>query len=248
MANNELSGPLVQTALYKLMLERPTPRYTYRFVYAPETIGDLAFLSREHERLSRHMAGGAVLSMLGNDAPLTFRRSRPGNSNTDRAAKHLLRHGNFEGTLEDWTPMGGMAQRQYCSPGLKLPLAMLSRGAGGNYPEYHTSLDTRECIRNQRMDEALRFLLDLIEINETNDGFTSSAPMGEPFLRKHNLAPELGGKKIDADGVKRKYLLQYADGHHDLLEVADLMETPFNQLSPVFDTLTSAGLLKAASE
>ena len=147
MANNELSGPVVQTALYQKMLSKKTPRYTYRFLYAPETIGDIVFISQNESHLRKNMIGGTVLNMMGNNDDLVLEESPHSNGIFDRAARNVLSNRfNGQSKIKPKTPHGRAAQRQYCSPGLKLPLSAISRAFGGSFDEYHTSLDTPDSL------------------------------------------------------------------------------------------------------
>lgn len=247
MANNELSGPLVQTELYRRLHDRTKRRFSYRFVYAPETIGDIVYLAHEMESLRRNMIGGAVLTMVANDAPMMFEPSGRSASIFDRAARNVLAHRYPESSLGAWNPKGRAAQRQYCSPGLRLPLSVLSRAIGGTYPEYHTSLDTREAISRARHDEAVTILMDIVDVIEQNDRYINQRPFGEPFLSKYDLGTRLGGERIAANQLHYKCLLQMADGESDLLEVAETLGICMLDLIPAVDDLVGADLLRPAA-
>ena len=122
MANNELSGPLVQTALYQKILSKKNLRYSYRFLYAPETIGDIVFISQNESHLRKNMIGGTVLNMMGNNDDLVLEESPHPNGIFDRAARNVLRYRyNGQSKIKPKTPHGRAAQRQFCSLGLSYP-------------------------------------------------------------------------------------------------------------------------------
>jgi aminopeptidase-like protein len=246
MANNELSGPLVQTDLFKRMLRRTHTRFSYRFVYASETIGDLVYLSQNMEALKENMVGGAVLTMLGNDNAMMFEPSARQDSIFDRAARNVLEHRYPGSSIGRRNPKGRAAQRQYCSPGLKLPLSVLSRALGGSYPEYHTSLDTKSVIRPDRYLQTVQILEDIIDVIEQNDRYLNQRPFGEPFMSKYDLGTPIGGEKIQAHQLYCKCLLHMSDGDADLIDIANKLDVCMLDLLPPVQDLVTAGLLMPA--
>jgi aminopeptidase-like protein len=247
MANNELSGILVQTDIFSRLLKNGNTKYSYRFVYAPETIGDIVYLSHNRDRLSKKMIGGAVLSMLGNDRDIMYEPSSTVDSIFDRASKNVLNYRHKKSEVRSWNPKGRMAQRQYCSPGLRLPLSVLSRGLGGDYPEYHTSLDTKGVIRKERYEETVEIILDIINLIEINDTYINTKPYGEPFLTKYNLGTKISGRIITSDQYYYKVLLQMSDGSNDLIDIANMIEVCAIDFLPCINDLWNAGLLKKIS-
>ena len=246
MANNELSGPLVQTELFKRLQQRLQRRYSYRFVYAPETIGDIVFLSQNIDELKENMVGGAVLNMLGNDSPMMFEPSGKQDSIFDRAARNVLEHRYPGSSIGSRNPKGRAAQRQYCSPGLKLPLSVLSRALGGSYPEYHTSLDTKSVIHVDRHRQAVGILEDIIDVIEHNEKFINQRPFGEPFMSKYDLSTRIGGERIQPQKLYYKFLLQMSDGDSDLLDIATELNICMLDLLTAAQDLVAAGLLSPA--
>lgn len=246
MANNELSGPLVQTELFKRLQRRSRTRYSYRFVYAPETIGDIVFLSQNSIALKENMVGGAVLTMLGNDSPMMFEPSGRQDSIFDRAARNVLEHRYPSSSIGRRNPKGRAAQRQYCSPGLKLPLSVLSRALGGSYPEYHTSLDTKSVIHPDRHRQAVQILDDIIDVIEHNDKFINQRPFGEPFMSKYDLGTRFGSERIQPQKLYYKFLLQMSDGDADMLDIATELNICMLDLLTAAQDLVAAGLLSPA--
>src|SRR5207253_461908 len=145
MANNELSGPLVTAFLYRALAQLSRRRYTYRFVLAPETIGAIAVLHRYGEHLIKHCRGGFVITCVGDEQAITYKKSRRGDSETDRVTLQVLKHWSSPAKILSFFPSGS-DERQYCSPGFNLPIGSLMRTMYGEYPQYHTSLDDKTVV------------------------------------------------------------------------------------------------------
>ncbi|MFN3199632.1 MAG: DUF4910 domain-containing protein [Bradymonadia bacterium] len=220
MANNELSGPVALTALYQALAAQPRRKYGVRFLYAPETIGSIAFLSRHHEALKQKVVGGLVLSMVGIDAPLHYKLGRDPQSLTNRIMPELLEITERDRVILPWDPLGGADMRQYSSIGINLPMGFLGRAIGGNYAEYHTSLDTLDIIDLDRMAETVCAVLDLVDTIEENGVHRNLYPWCEPQLGRRGLYPTLSGPLATQQVNTVKALLGYGDGEHDLVTIA----------------------------
>src|SRR5581483_8926027 len=55
MANNEISGPVLTTFLAKRILSQQDRKYSYRIVFAPETLGAITYISRNLEALKKNL-------------------------------------------------------------------------------------------------------------------------------------------------------------------------------------------------
>ena len=248
MANNELSGPVLCAHLAAVLRERrDRPRYTYRFLFAPETIGAIAYLSRFGARLRGSLAAGYVVTCVGDPGAFTYKRSRRGASLADRAAEHALAHFGAPHRILDFFPSGS-DERQYCSPGFDLPVGSVMRSMYGTYPEYHTSLDDLDLITPQALGESLALYLRIVEVLEANETLESTMPWCEPQLSSRGLYPTTGGGLASERRVHDiNWLLNLCDGSADLLAVADRAERPLWELRPLADTLRDHGLLRSAA-
>jgi len=241
MANNELSGPLVAAFLHRRLAALPNRRLTYRFVFAPETIGAIVYLSLTGEHLRSHMLAGYVLTCIGNRSPLTLKRSRRGDSAADRAATHLLRQ-QPEHRIVEFYPSGS-DERQYCSPGFNLPVAVLTRDLA-SYPEYHTSLDNKSIMDFEGLVAAVDLAFDICCLLERNRAFRGTVMQGEPFLSRYNLQSTLGARRERDRSVEAiKWLLNFSDGAADLLAIAERADLPFWDVAKAAEACIAAGLL-----
>jgi aminopeptidase-like protein len=238
LANDNLSGVVLAATLARHLDGQPLRR-SYRFLFSPATIGPLTWLSRNEERLPRIVAG-LVASCVGDPGPFTYKRSRRGDSEIDRAAAAVL---GDDGAIEDFTPLG-TDERQFCSPGFDLPVGVLSRTPTDRFPEYHSSADDLDFVRPQALGESFARYLDVIEVLERNRAYRNLSPKGEPQLGKRGLYRAVGGGSFTEAPLL--WVLNLSDGSHDLLAVAERSGLPFAEVADAADALVEAGLLSAA--
>jgi aminopeptidase-like protein len=242
MANNELSGPVVATALARWLSSNPDRRFSYRIVFIPETIGSIVYISRHLEELREKIIAGYVISCVGDDRAYSFLRSRAGNTLADRAAKLVLSRyapDHIEYSYLD----RGSDERQYCSPGVDLPVASIMRTRYNSYPEYHTSLDDLDLVTPSGLEgafNAYRRTLDLIEHNHTYRATT----LCEPQLGKRGLYPTLSTKGAGYSVRGMMNVLSYADGTRDLIDLASLVGLSADEAIETAEKLAGAGLLE----
>ncbi len=243
MANNELSGPLVSAFIYSELKKIKNRRYTYRFVFVPETIGVIAYLSLHGEMLKEKLAAGYVVTCIGDKGSFTYKKSRRGNSLADRAAKLVLAQSEKDYITEDFFPTGS-DERQYCSPGFDLPVGSLMRTRYGKYKEYHTSEDNREFISFEAMEHSVKTYLEIISVLERNAVYKNLLPYCEPQLGKRDLYPTLGSQKKTADFVHAvMWVLNLSDGTNDLISISERSGMNFSIISEACDALTERVLL-----
>jgi aminopeptidase-like protein len=221
MANNELSGPLALSFLYKEIAAMPTRRYTYRFLIAPETIGVIAFLADKGEYLKKHMQAGYVLTCVGDPGNFTYKRSKRKTSAADRAAEHILKHSGKNHRVIEFS-VGGSDERQYCSPGFNLPVGSLMRTPYQQYKEYHTSLDDKNFISFEALEETVKMYSDIVKLLELNEKYYNVVSHCEPQLGKRGLYPSGINPLFNRDELHRRlHFLSFADGEKDLIEIAE---------------------------
>lgn len=243
MANNELSGPVVLTALGRWLQSLPSRRYTYRLVFSPETIGALAYLSQHLEHLRRQVVAGWVLTCVGDDRSWSFLPSRRGDTLVDRVSRAVLAEEVGAFNEYPWSTRGS-DERQYCAPGVDLPFASIMRTKYGEYPEYHTSLDDLSLISPEGLSASLRTYQRCLEVLESNRKWKVTT-IGEPQLGKRGLYPTLS-KTGSATGVRTMMdVLSYADGTVDLVDLASRVGAPIGEVEGIVSRLAAADLLEA---
>jgi len=240
MANNELSGPIVTSFVSEWIQAQPR-RYTYRVIFAPETIGAITYLSRHLEYLKKNVIAGFNISCIGDERAYSYVASRYGDTLADRVARHALRAispNYIEYSFLD----RGSDERQYCSPGVDLPLVCLCRSKFGAYPEYHTSFDSLDLVTPDGLAGGYELVRRCLETLEGNFRYKVNC-LGEPCLGRRGLYPTLS-KKGSADEVKLMMdFLAYADGANDLVSIADRIGATVWQLFPIVAKLSQAQLI-----
>jgi aminopeptidase-like protein len=241
MANNELSGPTVTTFLAK-WIQSQERKFSYRVIFIPETIGSIVYLSRNLEEMRRKVVAGFNVTCVGDDRAYSYLPSRHEESLADRVARHVLWHLHPNFVQYSYLDRGS-DERQYCSPGVDLPVASVMRSKYGAYPEYHTSLDDLSLISPAGLQGAYEVLQRCVECIEADERLRVTVPC-EPQLGKRGLYPTLSKKDSSAAVRQMMDLLAYADGARTLLEIADKIEVPLWDLVRTVDALKAEGLLK----
>jgi len=241
LANDNCSG-IALAALLAEQLGRGKPRLSYRFLFAPGTIGSIAWLSRNRDDL-RRLRGGLVIGLLGDPGQLTFKRSRRGNSEVDRIAAGVVRELDPAARLLDFSPYG-YDERQFCSPGFDLPVGRLTRSANDMYPEYHTSGDNLELIRVDALAQSMLALLRIVERVDINRRYRNLRPFGEPQLGKRGLFRATGGVDPGEFEHALLWVLNQSDGGRGILDIAAASGLPQAVVQQAADALAAAGLVE----
>ena len=242
LANDNLSGIAVTAMLAKELSSRRL-RHTYRFLFAPGTIGPLAWLHENRDGLDcvRH---GLTISCVGDGGNLTYKRSRRENAEIDLAMETVLRDAGLPHRVLPWEPWGG-DERQLCSPGFDLPVGTLMRTPHGEFDGYHTSADSLDRIRPESLAGAVQACLELVDILETNRRFINLSPFGEPQLGRRGLYRSAGGAVFTPDHERALlWVLNLSDGSASLLDIASRSRLPYATILRAAFRLCDAGLLR----
>lgn len=241
MANNELSGPAVVAHLARWIQSLPNRHYTYRFVFIPETIGSICYLSRNLDRLRKYVVAGYNVTCVGDDRAYSFLPTPEGNTLSDEVARHVLGHTHPEYIVYENADRES-DERQYGSPGVDLPVCSIMRSKYRAYPEYHTSLDNLELVTPSGLFGAYDVYQKCVECLEMNP-ILKSTVVCEPQLGRRGLYPTLSdGKHYDQIKIMRN-LIGYANGRRSLLAIAGKLKIPLWQIQPVARRLMDEGLL-----
>jgi len=240
LANDNLSGIAVATLLAHF-LSRAGRRYSYRFVFAPGTIGAITWLAL-NKAYAGKIRNGLVLTGIGDTSGFHYKKSRRGTAEIVRAAAHVLRHSSLPYEILEFSPYG-YDERQYCSPGFNLPVGCLMRSVWGTFPEYHTSADNLNFINAEKLGESLRICLQIVELLEKDHRYRNLSPYCEPQLGRRNLYRQVGGESISTSTNAQLWVLNLSDGTHSLLDIAERSNLSFNEISQASEALCKAGLL-----
>ncbi|MFF8930381.1 DUF4910 domain-containing protein [Streptomyces longwoodensis] len=243
LANDNLAGIAVATYLARALAEG-TPYYTYRFLFAPGTIGAITWLARNAERVER-VRHGLVLACAGDSGQLTYKRSRRGDAGIDRVMRHVLDASGRPHRVTGFTPYG-YDERQFCSPGFDLGVGSLSRTPYAGYPEYHTSADDLGFVSPEAMEDTLAVCREAFAVLDRDRAYVNLSPYGEPQLGRRGLYDALGGRSDAKEAqMAMLWVLSLSDGEHGLLDVAERSGLPFATVAAAADALHGAGLIKA---
>lgn len=242
IANNELSGPVVAAAIARWLMSLPSRRYTYRFVFAPETIGALVYASLNLEHLRSHVIAGLNLTCIGDDGDYSYLASRLGNTPIDRIARRVI--DRTERPVHYTFLDRGSDERHYCAPGIDLPLISLMRTRYGKYREYHTSLDDLHRVMTPSgLAGGYGIVHDSIEALENSDYYRAVIP-GEPQLGKRGLYHTVHARTVADEVLMRTHVLAYCDGEHSRADMADLFKRPADEIQDFLDELAHHGLIE----
>lgn len=242
LANDNLSGISVATWLAKTLASMPSRRYTYRFVFAPSTIGVITWLSQRQD-VTRRVRHGIVISGVGDAGDYHYKRSRRGNADIDRIMAWTLQDSGEAHHLLPFIPYG-YDERQYCSPGFNLPMGCFSRSTYGSYPQYHTSADNLDFIKPAFLQRSLQLLLRGIGIVERNATFRNLCPYGEPQLGKRGLYSLIGGHNESQKlQLALLWVLNQSDGTQSLLDISETAGLSFDLVHQAAEALVHHQLL-----
>jgi aminopeptidase-like protein len=243
LANDNLSG-VVLAALLARTLRTMSLRLSYRFLFSPATVGPLVWLARNEERLPLVRAG-LVASCVGDPGRLTYKRSRRGDAEVDRAVEVVLRDLGGDHELRDFVPLGG-DERQFCSPGFDLPVGSLTRSPADEFPGYHSSADDLELVRPEFLADSFGAYLRVVDALEGNQAYLNTNPKGEPQLGRRGLYRTVGGGSFAEAALL--WVLNLSDGRNDLLAIARRSGLPFADVREAADRLLEADLLAEPAE
>ncbi|HLY51582.1 MAG TPA: DUF4910 domain-containing protein, partial [Steroidobacteraceae bacterium] len=242
LCNDNLTG-IALAMLVARELARERPRLTYRFVFAPGTIGSITWLARNEAALGR-VRHGLVVGLVGDRGPLTYKRSRRGAAEIDRIGALVLRRLDPHARCVDFSPYG-YDERQLCSPGFDLPVGRLTRTPNGEYPEYHSSADDFALLDRGAFRQSLRACAAIIACADRNATYLNLKPKCEPQLGRRGLFRVTGGTQPAGFEQALLWVLNQSDGRHSLLDIAERSGLEFDILSAAADALLGVGLLEA---
>jgi aminopeptidase-like protein len=241
MANNELSGPIVSMCLIDFFKRFKKLEKTLRFIFIPETIGSITYLSKNLKKLKKNIIGGYNLSCIGDERNYSCMFSKYNNTQADKALR--LAYKKLKIKFKSYSFLKrGSDERQYCSPSVDLPVASIFRTKYGEYPEYHTSLDNFKLVTKKGILGGFNVSKKAIEIL-LKTSIPKNRIICEPQMGKRNLYPNLSTKQPKNETRNLMNFLQYADGKNSLEEISKLIKLNFNKTKRVYDQLKKNNLV-----
>ena len=240
MCNDNLSGISVTTYLANY-LKNKNLKYSYRFIFAPATIGAITWLAENEENV-KNIKFGLTAALLGDEGGFTYKRSRMGNAEIDKIVSYILKSEVENFQIVDFTPYG-YDERQYCSPGFNLPVGRLTRTPNGEFPEYHTSADNLEFVKPDKLGESFELYKKIIEIIEQDQTYVNLSPKGEPQLGKRGLYNSVAGN-IKEYELALLWVLNMSDGNNSLMDITEKSNLPFSIIYKASQDLLDVNLLK----
>ncbi len=242
MANNELSGPALATYLAQHLKEKKGKHYySYRFVFVPETIGSIAYISKNISQLRRHVHAGYVLTCAGDNGLFSYLKTRADKTVTNKVSLHVLENFCKKFNVYEYLERGS-DERQYNSPGVDLPIGSLMRSKYHEYPEYHTSKDNLKLVSPKGLGESFDIYLKCIDAFENNFIYQSKFAC-EPQLSKRGLYPSLSTKDSYRQVKISMDFLAYCDGHNDVIDIAEKIKMPIWDLYSIINTLKNNNII-----
>jgi len=246
LCNDNLSSVAMVTFLAKYLNACPR-HYSYRFLFIPGTIGSITWLCLNESNVHR-IKHGLVAACVGDPGKSTYKKSRRGDAEIDRAIVNVLKHSGQDYEIMEFFPYG-YDERQYCSPGFNLPVGCLMRTPHGRYPEYHTSADDLNFVRPEFLLDSYKKYLAVIDILENNRTYLNLNLKCEPQLGKRGLYRLIGGdRETGFDQMSLLWVLNLSDGSHSLLDIAERANYEFRLIKNAAEALLKSGLLKDAGK
>jgi aminopeptidase-like protein len=246
LCNDNLSGIALAVALSE-RLAAFRLRYSYRFLLIPATIGSITWLALNEKQVSL-IKHGLVLACVGDGGNVTYKRSRSGDAEIDRAMGAVLRDSGEEHTINDFFPYG-YDERQYCSPGFNLPVGCFSRTPHGRFVEYHTSADDLEFVRPEALAHSYKTLLAAFGILESNRRYVNFNPRCEPQLGRRGIYRAWSEQTDGGDTeMSLLWVLNMSDGKSDLLHIAERSGLPYDRIRKAAGVLSEHGLVGLSGE
>jgi len=236
LCNDNLSGVVITTLLAKILCN-VNCHYSYRFLFIPETIGAITWLHQNKQNLEK-IKHGLVVTCAGDSGILTYKKTRHGNTEIDKAVQNTLRFSGNDYSIEEFFPWGS-DERQFCSPGYNLPFGSLMRTRYGKYNVYHTSGDNTDFVKKPFLIDTFSKYISVLFTLENNRFYKNLYPDGEPQLKKRNLLNPI---------YTLLWILNFSDGENSLLDISDKSNIPFEEIITATNELIQAKLLEEITD
>ncbi len=240
MANNELSGPAVSMALIKYFSKKKLNK-TLKFLFIPETIGSITYLSKNLDELKSKVIGGYNLSCIGDERKHSCMLTKYGNEICDATLISAYKKLRIKYQRYSFLERGS-DERQYNSPGIDLPIASIFRSKYRTYPEYHTSLDNFDLVTKKGLLGGYKVAKEAITILDQKI-IPLNKILCEPQMGKRDMYPKLSTKKNIIGTINYMSFLQYSDGKNDLFKISKLLRLSLKKTYKIYKELKKKELI-----
>ena len=244
MANNECSGPSLMAELIRFVSSLNNRRYSYRFVYEPETIGAITYISKNLDCLKKNVIAAFNLTCVGDKYGYSITETPNANSLSDNVLRNAIR--NLSGAKIYSYIDRNSDERQYCAPGVDIPMVCFSKSKPGEYVQYHTSADNMQFVSPTGFQESFDIMKSVITALEWNYIYRSTT-VCEPQLGRRGLTSTISQKGIYGDSLIIRHIFAFSDGKRDLIDIADIIGVPVINLIETVERMCSSGILKISN-
>ena len=244
MANNEVSGPVLLTAISQYILSLKNRYYSYRIIFIPETIGSIIYIKKNFEKLKKDVVAGYILTCVGDNFNFSYLETKNKNTLTDKVAKKIFKDSKIKYKNYSFLKRGS-DERQFSSPGIDLPIGSIMRSKYGTYNYYHTSLDDMNFVSEKGFEGSYNIYKNVVDLLEINKTYKYNI-ICEPFLTKYKLRNTLGGtaKEKNNNLINISNFLAYIDGYKDLIDLSELLKIEIQELNEIAKTLLKNKIIK----
>lgn len=241
MCNDNLSGISLLTFVAKALSKIKT-KYSYRFLFAPETIGSITWLSQNEDKL-KNIKAGLVATCVGDGGMKIYKKTRREDSLIDKIVPKIFKDCGEKYDVWGFFPWGS-DERQFCSSGINLPIGVLARSIYG-FDGYHSSADNLNYMSEYGLGDSYKIYLEVTYVMENNTKYLNLNPKCEPQLGKRGLYRILGGGlDYPFDEFSMFWVLNLSDGNYSLLDISCRANISFRRIKYAADALYKSGLLK----
>ena len=244
MANNELSGPCTMI-YFSDYLKKIKLNYSVRILFIPESIGSIYYLSKNYKKMKKNIISGFNISCIGDNRSYSFITSRKNNTDTDKITRYVYKNISNKFKEYSWNDRGS-DEKNYCAPGIDLPVCTIMRSKFGKYKEYHTSEDKLgKVVTKTGLDNSFELLK---KIHHLADNYSNPKTnvLGEPFLTKYDLYPTLSSQNLPRKTMLIKNIITYSDGDNSIIDIAEKCKVSVWDVIPLIKMLQKKKILKNA--
>ena len=237
--NDSITGVVVAAEVAK-ELEKLKTNYTFQFLFLPETVGSIAYLSQNEKNIKNYKYG-IFSEMLGHKNNFVLQYSKQKTSKIDRVAEYCLkkegdyRTGDFRKVLQN-------DEGVFNGPGVNIPTISISRWP---YPEYHTNLDNPSIIIPEQLEKSKDLMLDILTTID-RDYIPKRKFKGPVFLSGYGLWVDWRKHKKLNENLE--LIMMMLEGEHSCFDIAEKLEMDFDEVDNFLKKLYENNLITINSE